>query len=434
MSDLLIGGFGVAGLLIVLALRVPIAVSLGLISFIGIGLVKNFNVAFSAVSNSPFDLVASWSISAIPMFLFMGAIAYHTGISAALFSAARLWLNSVPGGLLMASNWACALFSAASGSSMATAAAIGRLAVPEMLRSGYNPGLAAAVVAASGTLGSLIPPSILFILYGVIAKVPVSKLFLAGILPGLLTAGLYTVLITVICYFKPHLAPRAKEKPQWPERWNSLYKTSPVFLLIGGILFGIYSGFVTAVEAGAVGAGLALVIGCFNGCKKSDIFSSLKETVTVTAQIFFIAIGATLFKQFIVLSGLSVELGHYAEEWAGSPVIAMIVTALVYLILGCFLDPLGILLVTLPVFLPIFEALDMDLIWTGVLVVKYIEISLITPPVGLNVFVVHAQVHDKVPLDQIFKKVSWFFLCEMVIVALLIGFPSISTFLPALIG
>ncbi len=260
MTNLDIGFAGVAAVLFLIAIRVPIGVALGGVSVVGIAAMRGLDVAAGVVKSTPFEFAANWSISAIPMFLLMGAVAHHSGISTALFRAARLWVGNLPGGLAVASNFACAGFSAASGSSLATAAAMGRIAIPEMTRHGYDPGLATGVVAAAGTLGSLIPPSILMVLYGIFAETSISRLLIAGILPGILTAAVYAAMIVTRCAMNPKLAPPAREDISLGGKISASKDVWPVLVLIFGIIGGIYSGLVTPTEAGAFGAFLALVI------------------------------------------------------------------------------------------------------------------------------------------------------------------------------
>jgi C4-dicarboxylate transporter DctM subunit len=436
MSTIAIGFWSIAAVLLLIAIRLPIGVVLGGIGVFGIVSLRGFDVGFGLIKDAPFEFGASWTLTAIPMFLLMGAVAHNSGISTALFKAARLWFGALPGGLAVATNLACAGFAAASGSSVATAAAMGRIAIPEMLRQGYEKGLATGVVASAGTLGSLIPPSILFVLYGIFAEVSITKLLIAGILPGLLTAAVYTVMIVSRAMINPKIAPRlsAEEIERLkPERWQALGQVWPVLVLVFGIIGGLFSGAVTPTEAGAAGAVLALAIAFFQRRLTWEVFKgSLIESTSATARIFFVALGAVIYSKFLTLSGMPAFLGDMLGELALNPLLLVIAASLVYVILGMFLDPLGLLLLTLPVLLPMFEALDLDLIWIGVLIVKYLEIGLLTPPVGFNVYVIKSVVGDEISLETIFRGVTWFLACEVVIVALLIAFPQISLYLPSI--
>ena len=435
MSSLSIGFLGLAAVLFLIALRLPIGVALGGVSILGVMAIRGPDVAAGLVKTIPFEFAANWSLSAIPMFLLMGAVAHHSGISSALFRAARLWMGGLPGGLAVASNFACAGFSAASGSSVATAAAMGRITIPEMTRQGYEKGLSTGVVAAAGTLGSLIPPSILMVIYGIFAEVSISKLLIAGILPGVLTAAVYALMIIIRCKLKPSLAPQITDKPSLSEKMQSLGGVWPLLALILGIIGGIYGGIVTPTEAGAFGAFLAFIIAAIQGRLSLNVFKdSVMEAVNGTAQIFFVALGAVLLTKFLALSGVPNYLNQSFGSWLQDPILLVLAAAFLYLVLGMFLEPLGLMLLTLPLLLPLFENAGADLIWFGVLVVKFLEVGLMTPPVGLNVYVVKSTVGDEIPLGTIFRGVSWFLLCEAVVIALLVAYPEIALVLPELMN
>jgi len=434
MSTLSLALISLSSILILIGLRLPIGVALGGVSIVGFWYLRNFSVALSLLEDTPFVFAANWDLTAIPMFLLMGAIANNSGISTSLFRAARLWFGGLPGGLAVATNFACAGFAAACGSSVAAAAAMARIAIPEMLRQGYDKGLAAGVVASAGTLAALIPPSILFILYGIFAEVSIVKLLIAGILPGLLTAAVYTVMIVTRCMINPSLAPKIvhdSREDLWRERWSSLGGVWPLLLLIFAIIGGLYGGVVTPTEAGAGGAFVALLIGVLQGrINLWNFLAALKDAMGTTAQIFFVGIGAVMYTKFLALAGVGDMFTEMIGSWSLDPILLVIAASLVYLVLGMFLDPLGIILITIPIFVPMFNALDLDLVWLGVLVVKYVEIGLLTPPVGFNVYVVKNAVGDSIPLDKIFSGCFWFLFCEVIIMTLLIAFPQISLFLP----
>ena len=433
MTPLAIGFGGLAIILLLIALRIPIGLALGGVSLIGISMIIGFEPALRLVGDTPYEFAAKWTFTAIPMFLLMGTIAYHSGMTESLYKAARLWLGFLPGGLAVASNFACAGFSAASGSSLATTVAMGRIAIPEMLRYRYDPGLAAGVCACAGTLGTLIPPSILMVLYGIFAEQSVAKLFMAGILPGILTAVIYAAMIVIRCAIKPSLAPKVEGSVDPKEKWGALLEIWPLPLLIVGVMGGIYTGLTTPTEAGALGAALAFVIALFQRRMTWAVLRlSAVEAIMATATIFFIAIGAVLLTKMMTLSGLPDVLKDAANAWALSPLLLVIFASVLFIVLGMFLDPLGPLLITVPVLLPLFQSFDMDLIWFGILVVKYIEIGLMTPPIGLNAYAVKTLVGDQIGLGTIFKGIAWFLAAEVVIMALLIGFPEISLFLPSL--
>jgi C4-dicarboxylate transporter DctM subunit len=427
-----------AAILALIALRVPIGVALGGVAFGGFWYLRNLQVALGVLRETPFVFAANWDLSAVPMFLLMGAIVTNSGISAMLFRAARVWFAGLPGGLAVATNMAGAGFAAACGSSMAAAAAMARLAVPEMVKHGYDKALATGVVASAGTLAALIPPSILFVLYGIFAEVSIVKLLIAGVIPGLLTAAIYTVMILVRCRVDPTLAPPvgASEREMLRrERWKSLKEVWPLLLLILGIIGGLYGGYVTPTEAGAGGAFLAAIIGVVvRELTFAKFIDAMKDAMVTTAQIFFVGMGAVMYTKFLALAGISGLFADVIGGWALNPVLLIVAVSVVYLILGMFLDPLGIMLITIPVFVPMFVALKVDLVWFGVIVVKYVEIGMLTPPVGFNVYVVKNALADSIPLETIFRGCIWFLGCEVIIMVLLIAFPQLSLWLPGTMG
>ena len=435
MDPLTFGLITLGCMLALIALRVPIGVALGVVSVLGLAYVRNFNIALSILRETPFAFAASWDLTAIPMFLLMGAIANHSGISSALFRAARLWFSALPGGLAVAANMASVGFAAACGSSLASSAAMGRLAIPEMLRAGYDRALATGVVASAGTLAALIPPSIMLVLYGVFAEVSISRLLIAGIVPGFLTAAAYVALIVIRCKLNPALAPKLSDdelQTLKADRLSALREVWPVTALILGIIGGLYGGIVTPTEAGATGAALALLIAILQRrITLTSFVDSLKESMSGTAQIFFVGMGAVMYTRLLSLTGVSTLLADMVGGYAADPLLVILAISVVFLILGMFLDPLGIMLITLPVFLPMMKALGLDLIWFGIIVVKYVEIGMITPPLGMNVFVVKS-VTPSVPIWTIYRGVLWFLLAEVVVMALLIAFPQITLLLPNL--
>lgn len=429
MSDISIGFMGLAGVLVVLALRVPVSVALGGVSLICITQMVGLESAIQILSIEPYEFSAHWSLSSIPMFLMMGYVAYHAGMTEGLFRLAQLWLSSIRGGLAHASIVGAAMFSAVTGSSLACAAAMGRVAVPEMMRYRYDAGLASGVVAAAGTLGSLIPPSVLFLIYGNLAEVPISKLFIGGVLPGLLTAAMYMGVVAFRCARHPELVPKVEVAPM-RERMLAIRESWPMLALVLGVFGGLFSGLITPTEAGGLGAFLATLIALM---RRSLSFAGFKQAVLDTLQstssIFALAVGAALMTRMLALTGVPEYLADMAVVFQGQPYMLVIGVSVIYLILGCFLDPIGILLLTLPILLPVFEAAHIDLIWMGVILVKYVEIGLITPPVGLNVFVIKGVMGRHVDLVQIFRGVAWFILADIITVGLLIAFPQISLFL-----
>ena len=433
MSNIQIGLTCIGLLLVLLSLRIPIGVSLGMTAFTGIFALRGMDAAFALMGSTTFQFIAHWSLTAIPMFILMGAIAFHTGLTRTLFDAGKAWLSFLPGGLAIATNVSSAGFAAASGSSVAMAGAMSRLAVPEMLRAKYDPGLATGVVAASGTLGAFIPPSIPFVLYAVFMEASVGQLLMAGIIPGLLTMVAYSLLIIVRVKMNPGLAPVTSDRITRSEKWILLVKSWPLPVIVAGVVGGLYTGTVTATEAGAFGAFIAIVAAVV---QRSFSWGALRlavsETVKSTASIFLIAIGAVLFSRMLTLSQIPMNIGIWVEDYAVALWIFLIIVTVFYIVLGMFLDPIGLMLVTLPVLAPFVIAFDINVIWFGVLVVKFIEIGLLTPPIGLNLFVVSAGVGDSVPFGTIVRGTLWFLAAEAVVLALLMFFPEISLFLPSL--
>ncbi|MGE0745987.1 MAG: TRAP transporter large permease [Rhodospirillales bacterium] len=435
MSPLEVGFAGIAAILVLMAFRVPIGLALGVVAIVGIAAIRGIPSAYSAIRGMPWDVAAKFELSAIPMFILMGSLAHFGGLSAALFKAARLWVGALPGGLAISANFACAGFAAASGASVATAAAMGKIAIPEMLRSGYDRGLATGVVAAGGTLGIMIPPSIGFVLYGIFAEVSISKLLIAGILPGILTAVVYALMIVIRCTIRPELGPPQEVNATWGDRLRALGEIWPLLVLILGVIGGIYGGLTTPTEAGAFGAFLALAIAVVQGKMTwSRFMDSILEAVSTTARIFFIVIGAVLFSRLLSLAGTAPYLTGLVQDYITDPLPLILASAVLFIILGMFLDALGLMLLTLPVLLPLFAAAKMDLIWFGVLTIKFVEIGLITPPVGMNVYVIKGVAGPDISLETVFKGVFWFIGCEVIIVTLLVAFPQISLYLPNLMS
>ncbi|WP_374445989.1 TRAP transporter large permease [Stella sp.] len=435
MSSLTIGYLSMPMLIVLLLLRVPIGVALASIAFCGLALISNLRVAFSLLTTVPFELIGDWSLSAVPMFMLMGYICTETGLTTNLFRAARVFLAGMPGGLAVSSVAACTLFAAASGSSVATAAGMSRIAVPEMLRHRYDPGLAAGCVASAGTLGSLIPPSILMVVYAVFAGVSVSKLFVAGVLPGLLSAAMFSLMIVVRAKLNPALAPDMEHRPSMADRFSAVREAWPLPVLIVGVLGGIYTGWCTPTEAGAIGAALALLIAAVRRqVRLKALGDAVRLAAEGTASLFIIAVGAGLYARFLGLTGVPASLTGLLTGAEASPILVVLIICAVYLLLGCFIDSIGIMLLTAPIMIPILQQVGVDLIWFGIIVVKLLEIGLVTPPVGLNVFVIKSTLGNAVSLTTIFRGAFWFIGTDMVTLALLITFPIISLYLPSLMG
>lgn len=435
MTPELIGLAGLGIVMLLLLLRMPIGLSLILVSFAGIWILLGSRPAWGILANIPYQFAAKWTLSSVPMFLLMGYICFHGGMTRSLFAAARAWLGSLPGGLAIASVFGAGGFAAVTGSSVACAAAMGRIAVPEMTRAGYEPGLATGSIAAAGTLGALIPPSILLILFGIFAQVPIGDLFLGGVGVGVLTALVYAAMIYIRVRINPALAPSREEPASWAEKFHHFRNTWPVFLLFIIVIGGMFAGMFTATEAGAVGAFAACLIAWARGGLTAKTFlQSLTETIVTTSALFLIAIGANLLTRFLALSGAGEMITEAVLSFGGSELAIILTIAGIYVLLGMFLDPIGAMLLTLPVLLPVIDRVGIELVWFGVFVAKFLEIGMITPPVGLNVFVIKGVVSRAISLGTIFRGVMWFLVADAVVVAIMIAFPELIMWLPAQAG
>lgn len=439
MEPLTIGLYAITATLVMLALRVPIAAALGSAAAVGIFVIFAWRPGqpfiaewawqptFSLLANNPYAFITSYTLSTIPLFIFMGHLAYEAGFTTDIYRAARLWLSRLPGGVAMASVVGCGGFSAITGSSVACAAAMGRIAIPEMLRFGYARSLAAGSVAIGGTLGSLIPPSVLFILYGIFAEQSIAKLFIAAILPGILSLVAYLVVIYIWVRLRPEAAPIPDEEITRAERMGALKDCWAIITLFVVVVGGIYVGLFTPTEAAGMGAAATLVLGVVLGrLKLAGIYAALKDSVYQSSMIFVIAIGGKLFVNFIALTGLAGDITAWIETSGVSVFMVMGLIVVMYIFLGMFLDPIGIILLTLPLTIPIVETFGFSLIWFGVVVIKLLEIGLVTPPIGLNVFVIKSIVGDRIPLESIFGGVAWFLLIEVFVLAAIIAVPWIS--------
>ncbi|MFD1794522.1 TRAP transporter large permease [Paracoccus aurantiacus] len=421
MEPMTIGILALVALLGLIALRVPIAAALIGVSFLGIWMIAGIRPALSMLSTIPYTTSASWTLSSIPMFLLMGYIAYHSGLTRGLFEAARVWWGWMPGGLAIASLAGASGFAAVSGSSVACSAAIGRIAVPEMARQGYNLSIATGSVAAGGTIGALIPPSIILILYGIQAETSINQLFLGGLFVGLASLLFYVAAVLIVWWRNPESLPRSTAHSMG-DRWRKTAEIWPVLLLIVAVFGGLFTGFFTATEAGAFGSFVAILIGLARRSLSWEGFKeSLVDTLLSGGALFIIAIGANLFTRLVAMSGLSMQMGLFVEGLGLGTFALLLAIVVIYLILGMFLEPIGALLLTLPLFLPILAQHGIDKLWFGLLVAKLLEIGMITPPVGLNVFVIHSVARDYVRLEQVFAGIIPFILADLALVACMLA-------------
>lgn len=429
------GIVGLGALLVFIGLRIPIGLALISVSFAGIWSLIGLPAAVSTLRIAPYSFAANWQLSSVPMFLFMGFLCFHAGITRGLFDAARVWLVRLPGGLAIASVFGAAGFAAITGSSVACAAAMGRIAVPEMLRSNYSPALATGTVAAAGTIGALIPPSIIFIIFGILAEQPISQLFLGGVAAGLLTVVAYISVIVIWALYDRDAAPRVNETYTFRQRMSTMTAIIPATVLAGAVFGGLFSGLFTPTEAGAVGSGISILIAIsMKTFTWQNFKNSLIESFTTSAALFIIAIGANMLTRFVSLSGADDAIADFIIQISGNPVVLLTVIAALYLVLGMFLDPTGAMLLTLPILIPVARTAGFDLIWFGVIVVKLLEIGMITPPVGLNVFVIKSVLGDRVALSTIFRGVGFFLIADLIVLLLLMSFPKLVLFLPQLMN
>ncbi len=429
-------GIIVAALLVfMLVMGVHIGVALGLGGFIGILLAINPQAALAQLATVPFSTTNSFTLAVIPLFILMGALASQAGLTADLYRAAYTWLGRVSGGLAMATTLASAAFGAACGSTIVNAAVFTRMAMPEMTRFGYDKRLSAGCIAASGTLASLIPPSILMIVYAVITEQSVARLLVAGLIPGLMSAGIYMLGIYLIARRYPHLCPIPDETFTLREKVASLKGVWGIGLLFLMVIGGIYVGFFVPTYAGAVGAFGAFLIVAFKrklGWKM--LVDTFKDAGITTSTIFLIVIGGIIFARFLTYTGLVRDISDWMLAMELAPLVYLLGFAALYLVLGMLIDPIAIMVMTLPLMFPIMTSVGYDPIWLGVIAIKLAEISLITPPVGLNVYVVRSASPVPLRLEEVFAGVTPFLLMDLFTLARLIAFPGIVLLLPNMMG
>ena len=426
---LLLLGFGI--LFTLLFLGVPIAYAMGLVGVVGFGLVVGWQPALHMVGQVATDAALNPTFSVIPLFVLMGNLISHSRIAGELYDAAYAFLGHRRGGLAMATIAGSGSFAAVSGSSIACAATMVNIAVPPMKKYGYNAGFAAASVAAGGTLGILIPPSIGMVIYALITEMPLGKLLIAGIIPGVLTVIIYILAISVLMRYRPEYGPPG-EKLSWTRRIYSLRHVWPVALLFLMVLGGIYFGIFTPTEAAGIGAFGAFIISlarkAFN---LSQLFYLVLKTIQTSAMLFVILVGALLFANFVTVAGLPNMLETWISQLNISPTLVLLQILLVYLVMGCIMESTGLVLLTVPIFFPVIVSLGIDPIWFGIFVLVAVEVGLITPPIGMNVFVVKSMLPD-VSVTSIYKGIIPFLSGDVLRISLFMLFPQIVLFLPEL--
>ena len=431
MTPVTAGLVGFAVLIVLMFARIPVGFVMTIVGLAGFALLTSWDASLNLLARDFFATFGSYNLTVIPLFVLMGQIAHYTGISSRLFNTAHKFLGHLPGGLAIATIGACAGFSAICGSTSATAATMASVALPQMKKYRYDPALATGVVAAGGSLGILIPPSTIFIVYGIMTEQSIGKLFMAGVLPGILLAALFVLTIVVWTRLKPGLCASAP-KASWKERIASLSGVVETFLLFILVMGGLFIGLFTPTEAAGIGACGTILIALIGGhLGWRDFVRSLNETTRISCMIMIIVAGATVFGHFLAVTTIPAGIGGWVSglNWPPYLIIGMII--LVYLLLGCLMDSLAMIMLTIPVFYPVVTTLGYDPIWFGVIIVLVAEMGVLTPPVGINVYVVAGVARD-VPLQVIFRGAVNMMVALFVTALLLIFFPQISLFLPGL--
>ena len=432
LSNLELAGWIFLILMILIFIRIPIGLAMLMCGMVGSYLINGTWVPIlSQMKSMPFETFSNYSLSIVPLFLLMGQFATRGGMSKALFKAAEAWLGHLKGGVAMAAIGACGGFGAICGSSLATAATMGQVALPEMKRFGYSNALSTGALAAGGTLGILIPPSVVLVIYAILAEQNIAKLFVAAFIPGILAAVGYIIAIAIYVRLKPGTA-GDRAKADFATRFKALRDIWPVMVVFTAVIGGIYAGVFTPTEAAAIGAAGTGLIAIFNGgLTLNSFFEALLETAVSTGMIFFIVLGASIFNTFLGFSQLPQEAVNWVNSMGYSPWSVLFFVLLCYLVFGCIMDSLSMILLTIPVFFPMMAALDFGLppeefaLWFGILVLIVVEVGLITPPVGMNLFVINSMA-VKVPMSQTYRGVIPFVISDLVRVGILILFPALS--------
>ncbi|RYX91235.1 MAG: TRAP transporter large permease [Comamonadaceae bacterium] len=413
-----------------MALRVPIGVSMGIAGVGGFALLSGIKPGMNLLANVPLSVVTDYNLSVIPMFILMGAFASKSGMSRELFAAGRAWLGHLRGGMAMAAIAACGGFAAINGSSVATAATMAQVALPEMRKAGYHPGLSAGLVAAGGTLGIMIPPSVIFVLYGIMTETDITKLFAAGVIPGLMAIAFYFIVVQVIAWLRPEHMPRGPLHT-WKERIVSMRDLWATLLLFGFVLGGIYGGIFTVEEAAAIGAAGTLLIGILRGrLGPAEIRAALIDTLRVSSAIMMIVIGAYLFGYFLTITQFTQKAVEFLVHLPIGPYGVLAIIMVGYFVLGAVMDELAMILLTVPIVFPAMMQLGFDPVWFGVIIVMAVTFGMICPPVGINVFVINSIARD-ISLTKIYRGTMPFIAIDVARLMILCAFPAISLWLPS---
>ena len=431
MSPVTIGIIGIVVLIAIFLLRMPVGFAMAAVGLVGFSYLVSPEAGLSIVARDVFHTFSSYSLTVIPMFVLMGSIAFASGMSRRLYDAGYSLVGRLRGGLAMATVVGCAGFAAISGSTNATAAAMGRVSLPEMKRYNYADSLATGSVAAAGSLGILIPPSTIFIIYGIMTEQSIGKLFVAGVLPGLVLAILFIMVVALVCWRDPSLAPTGAAT-NWKEKIAGLTGISEMLVLFGLVIGGLFLGWFSPTQAGGAGAAGALVIGLVRRqLTWQGFLGAVKDALRITCMVMIIVAGAVVFGHFIAVAKIPLMLAAWVVGLPLPPVAIMGVIVLIYLLGGCFMDALALITLTIPIFYPAVLALGFDPIWFGVIIVLVTEMGVITPPVGVNVYVIKG-IAEGVPLETIFKGILPFLGALAVAIGILMAFPQIATYLPSL--
>ncbi|WP_349294684.1 TRAP transporter large permease (plasmid) [Thioclava sp. 'Guangxiensis'] len=431
MSPMETGLTGIGALFVLMVLRTPVAFAMLITGYFGMLVLEGSRAAGAVMLTESYSTVSNYNLIVVPMFILLGNIASAAGFSRGLYDAAFAWVGRFRGGLASSSVLGCAIFSAVSGSSVATAITIGKVALPEMKRLGYQDALSTGSIAAGGTLGFLIPPSTGFVLYAILTEQSIGRLFMAGILPGLLLMAAFIGTIALIATINPAAGPRGARVPLG-QKFRVLVQSAPLIGIIAISIGGIYAGVFTPVEASAIGAGLVLLLAfAMRQLSWNGFCSAILETVRTSAMLYMVVIGANVLNPFLAVTHIPETLGNAMVGLGLGPYGTLAIIILAYVVLGMFLDGLSMLVVTIPIIYPVILQMGFDPIWFGVVAVVVIEMGMITPPVGLNVFVVKGVAQD-VPMTTVFKGVMPFLLAMIVSLLLIIIFPQIATLLPDL--
>jgi tripartite ATP-independent transporter DctM subunit len=437
MTGFEIGLLMFAAALLLIALRMPVGVAMLLVGGLGYAAIAGWTPLLATLRSMPFSKFSSYTLSVIPLFLLMGDFATKGGLNRALFAAARAWFGHWRGGLAVATIGGCAAFGAICGSSLATAATMSQVALPEMRRHGYSPALSTGTLAAGGTLGILIPPSVILVIYAIYTEQSIGVLFIAAVIPGILATLGYMAVVNLYARLQPSAAPPAERLP-WSARWKPTLEVWPVILVFVLVVTGMYAGWFSATEGAAIGAAatgvLAVTLG---GMRWQGLKESLLSTAETTGLIFIMLLGAELFSAALALSRVPAELSATVASFDLPPLVVLVAILLIYFILGCFMESMAMVLLTLPIFIPLMLALDFGLtqpqvlVWFGILVLVSVEVGMISPPFGLNLFIINSMAKD-VPMGETYKGVAAFCASDLLRIILLVFAPALSLWLPGL--